>query len=480
MSGDKPTLTQLTLQRHFWAATLTLLLLLVGVLLFTDLTVMYARRHTLAEQLIAVESVNDTLLPLLDAGHRPQDQGHAGTRLLNTRGYWQVAGAQGVRLSPRPWEQAAAVMHAPEQAMHGMGYLPWLKDRVIWAARVISAPTGKPQILVAWERVDAIRMVKAPLYIVMIITTLIAFGVSIWLALRTVRNVRGVLDDIADSSSRMAAGDFHVQLAPQPAQELDRVTTSLNQLARELDRATSALQEEHARIMRLEQMQRQFVADASHELRSPLTSMRVTMEAWQDGVLRTEEHGAALAQMQRETQRLAELVLRLLDLSRIESGRETLTSEPVAVAAVAYAVAAGFAGLPGAPVIVDVPETLPPVQADRDALRRIMQNLVENARRFTPDDGEIRVWAEVDGPVMRVGVSDTGTGINPEFLPRIWDRFARAPEARAAGRAGSGLGLSIVKALTEEMGGTVDAHSAPGAGATILVTIPLAIAPTAA
>jgi two-component system sensor histidine kinase BaeS len=114
------------------------------------------------------------------------------------------------------------------------------------------------------------------------------------------------------------------------------------------------------------------------------------------------------------------------------------------------------------------------VLADPDAVHRMLRNLVENARRFTPPDGTILLWAETEATTVRMGVSDTGSGIAPEELPRIWDRFARAAQARADGTAGTGLGLAIVKALAEAQGGTVGAESEPGVRTTVWVRLPLA------
>jgi len=464
----KPTLTALIIRRYLWAALLTLGLMLLAILMLTDIVMMRSRRHALAEQLFAIENADDAMLMLYDAGGAAKT--HAGSLILDAQGHWSPGQPDGPPARPSPrWNLAQRVLS--EGALRGTGRLPWVDEPVVWAARKLENPDGDPEIVVAWEQVSAVRIAMQPIYFSAVLATLLAFGVSTAVALNTVKGVRGVLDNIAQSSGRMAAGDFRMRLPAQPAEELDRVSSSINQLAHDLAQTTDDLHDQHAQLLRLEGLRRQFVADASHELRSPLTAMRVTLEAWQDGVLRPEEQPEALVELHRETERLGSLVTKLLDLSRIETGREIVSLETVDVQAIAQQVRRGFRDGPGAAVELALPADLPPVLADADAIFRILQNLVENACRFTPPDGSIRIWAEIEGESVRLGVTDTGAGIPPEFLPFIWDRFARAPSARSEGKAGSGLGLAIVKALAATMGGEVGADSTPGVSTTIWVRL---------
>ena len=480
MSARKPTLTALVVRRHFGAALLTLAVLLLSILALTDVVTLRNRRQTLARQLSALESAGDTMLIFSDLAGHPGDP-RGGSLILDADGHWinELAaetpiGPDNPRHPEYPrWDQAAQVLKAGN--LRGFGSLPWEPKPVIWAARKLDNPDGDPEIVVAWERIDTIRARATPIYFAVALTTLLAFGISIAVALNTIKDVRSVLDGIADSSGQMAAGDFSVRLPPQPAQELDRVCTAIHRLAQELSRTTSDLRDEHLRLQQMEGLQRQFVADASHELRSPLTAMRVTLEAWQDGVLRPDEEPDALARLLGETERLGKLVMSLLDLSRIESGRESVMLAPVDIHRSVADVVAGFHLPNRAPVQVEMAAELPEIIGDRDALHRVLQNLIENAQRFTEPTGVIRVWAQPEGATVRSGVTDTGCGIAPELLPRIWDRFARAAEARAEGRAGSGLGLAIVKALTEAMGGEVGVASTLGVGTEIWIRLPCAV-----
>jgi len=479
MSARKPTLTALVVRRHFGAALLTLAVLLLAILALTDVVTLRNRRQTLVRQLSALESASDTMLIFSDlSGHAGTSRG--GSLILDAEGHWMDVPSAETPIGPdnprHPdtprWDQAAQILK--EGSLRGLGVLPWEPKPVIWAARKLDNPDGDSEIVVAWERIDAIRARATPIYFAVALATLLAFAISIAIALNTIKDVRRVLDGIADSSGQMAAGDFSVRLPSQPALELDRVCNAIHQLAHELNRTTGDLRAEHQRLQQLEGLQRQFVADASHELRAPLTAMRVTLEAWQDGVLRPDEEPEALAHLLGETERLGKLVRSLLDISRIESGRETVNLGPLDLGDVVPDIAAVFHLPQRAAVQVEIPAGLSPVLGDRDALHRILHNLIENAQRFTDPTGLVRVWAQPDGEFVRIGVTDTGSGIAPEFLPRVWDRFARASDARAAGRAGSGLGLAIVKALTEAMGGDVGVTSSLGVGTEFWIRLPVA------
>jgi len=476
MANAKPSLTAVTMRRHLLAALITLAVLLLGTLALTDTVMMRARGHALQEQLAAISPTGNTLLLLCDIGD--YDGHRTGCCLFDAQGREVADAGNNDAISPG---QEQAVSHwirttqlLAGSAQFGTGNIPWVAEPVVWAARPVAHEHGQPDILVAWEHVGAIRSALTPVYLAIIAATLLAFAVSFGLVLHGITRVRRVLDTIAESSGRMAAGDYRIKLAAQPTAELDRVTSAVNCLAENLASTAAHLDAEHARLARLEGMQRQFVADASHELRAPLTSMRITLEAWQDGVLRHDEQPAALTQLIGEMDRLGALVERLLDISRIESGRVTYDRRSLSLSAVARDVVAQYAHPQGPPVTVEISADLPPVYADRDALFSVLRNLLENAQRFTPHDGSVHVWARQEGEMIHLGITDTGCGIAPDFLPGIWDRFARADTMRAQGTAGSGLGLSIVKALIEAMDGDVGAESTPCVSTTVWVRLPIA------
>ncbi len=476
LSKHKPTLITRTIRQHLLAIIAGLLVSLMGLLWVTDRLMLYSRRHALGSQLRALDTADDAVLVLCSFGEE-----ESGSVLLDMRGHWRLQKGEviGQRTGlPAPaggwheWKEAAEVAKAG--SWHDTGELPWVKEEVIWAASVLTAPDGHEEILVAWEPVAAVREAVLPVYLVVVGATLLAFIISVGLALRGTRQVTGVLADIADSSARMAAGDYEVRLSGQSTRELDQVVGSINRLAESLREATAELHAEEEEVRRLEGLQRRFVADASHELRAPLTSMRVTLEAWNDGVLQPGEYGSAVRHLLAQTTRLGKLVTELLDLARIESGREELSLRPVRVPEAAEEALGMFRDLPGARIELEAPEEMPLVLADAEALQRVLINVLENARRYTLESGSIRVSAARRGEMVGIAVSDSGCGIAPEMLPMIWDRFARSSDAEAAGTRGSGLGLAIVRALVEAMGGEVAAESSPAKGTTIRVILPAA------
>jgi two-component system phosphate regulon sensor histidine kinase PhoR len=227
---------------------------------------------------------------------------------------------------------------------------------------------------------------------------------------------------------------------------------------------------------RLDQVRRDFVANASHELRTPLTSIRGFVEALEDGAaLDPQTAPRFLGKIRTHADRMAALVEDLLELSRLESGERPPLWEEVAPAEVAEDVVASFSGLAGRKEIAlrRVDDAAPAVVTDADRLRRILENLVENAVKYTPAGGRVEVKSAPGpqgGAVLEV--SDDGPGIAAEHLPRIFERFYRVDKARSRELGGTGLGLAIVKHLAEGMGATVKVESAPGRGARFTVTIP--------
>ena len=227
-------------------------------------------------------------------------------------------------------------------------------------------------------------------------------------------------------------------------------------------------------LRRLEAVRRDFVANVSHELKTPLTSIAGYAET-----LATEDAGKETERFARtilnNAHRMQRLVDDLLDLSRIESGRWQPTLGHADVPAIAAEAWAAFADR-ARDARVDftvTPTTGGDVTADPDALRQIFTNLFDNALRHTPAGGGIKVSVDrVKGGGVNVAVTDTGSGIGPEHLPRIFERFYRADPGRSREEGGTGLGLAIVKHLVEAHGGRVEASSTLGKGTTIRMFFP--------
>lgn len=223
-------------------------------------------------------------------------------------------------------------------------------------------------------------------------------------------------------------------------------------------------------VQRVDQVRRDFVSNVSHELRTPLASIRALAETMEGGV-DAEEQPEFLRRIRQQVERLTTLVNELLDLSRIESGAITLQpgrvelEELVAEAASLLRARAEPLGV----TIVDdgCAET---VEADRASLLRVVSNLLDNAIKFSPPGGTVRVSAADEGPLVALSVKDDGPGINEQNLGRVFERFYKGDSSRA--EPGVGLGLAIVKHLVRAHGGTATVESRPGAGATFTVRLP--------
>jgi len=232
-------------------------------------------------------------------------------------------------------------------------------------------------------------------------------------------------------------------------------------------------------VRRAEQVRRDFVANVSHELRTPLASIKSVIETLEGGAL--EDEAAArdfLSLADGEVDRLVQMVEELLELSRIESGELPLAREPVEMASVvADAVdrLRSQAKKQGLSLTVDVAAALPPIMGDGERLQRAVVNLLHNAVKFTPAGGSVHVWAGLAEGAVTVKVSDTGVGIAPEDLPRVFERFYKSDRARGSG--GTGLGLAVVKHIVEAHGGTVSVENELGRGSTFSFAIPVPSSP---
>jgi signal transduction histidine kinase len=225
-------------------------------------------------------------------------------------------------------------------------------------------------------------------------------------------------------------------------------------------------------LRRLEAVRRDFVANVSHELKTPLTAIAGYAETLAAEARDSQAIGFAQTIVD-NARRMQRLVDDLLDLSRIESGGWQPEPRPVAVETAAREAWRAFAERAAQQnVELETATDTAAVNSDPEALRQIFTNLFDNALRHTPPGGRIRVSARREGADTVLSVSDTGSGISTEHLPRIFERFYRVDPGRSRKEGGTGLGLAIVKHLVESHGGRVEANSALGRGTTILLYFP--------
>jgi two-component system phosphate regulon sensor histidine kinase PhoR len=231
-------------------------------------------------------------------------------------------------------------------------------------------------------------------------------------------------------------------------------------------------------IRRLEQMRRDFVANVSHELKTPLTAIRGYAETLADAPPEDPIQAKAfLETILRNAERLSALVEDLLELSRIESGQMALHPGPLGVRGVVERLLPSVepvARRRRVTIEIGIPEAFAPVRADASALETVLANLVENAVKYVPEGGRVEVRARETDGMARIEVADSGPGIAAEHLPRIFERFYRVDPSRSREQGGTGLGLAIVKHLTQALGGQAGVESELGRGSVFYVLLPFA------
>jgi signal transduction histidine kinase len=226
---------------------------------------------------------------------------------------------------------------------------------------------------------------------------------------------------------------------------------------------------------RLSQLRADFVSLVSHELRSPMAAVigaaRTLQDRWR--MLSAPQRESFLALIGDETTRLAELVGDVLDTSRIEAGTFSYRFEEVDLGRVVdEAVEAAVRAQQEVPVIASIPGGLPAIRGDRTRLRQVLGNLIENAVKYSPESGEVRVSAAAANGAVRIAVRDTGPGIPPDQQARIFEKFGRV-DVPGASKPGTGLGLFIARSIAEAHGGSLDVSSGPEPGSTFVLTLPL-------
>jgi two-component system phosphate regulon sensor histidine kinase PhoR len=229
-------------------------------------------------------------------------------------------------------------------------------------------------------------------------------------------------------------------------------------------------------MRRLENLRRELVANVSHELKTPLSAIKGYAETLRLGAVNDPEHNVLfLRRIEEQADRLHELILDMLQLARLESGQEAFEFMDVNVAEILTQVVEQFAATAAGKQIalsLELPDDEVVVQADEDALQAMVNNLVDNALKYTASGGRVAVRV-VEGPTtLAMEVEDTGVGIPEAELARIFERFYRVDKARSRELGGTGLGLSIVKHLAQAHGGAVSVMSEVGKGSTFRVELP--------
>lgn len=278
------------------------------------------------------------------------------------------------------------------------------------------------------------------------------------------------LERLEHAAARIAAGDLETRVVVEGSDDIARLSTAFNTMA-------AGLEDAHERREALERSRRDLFAAISHDLRTPLSSIRVMVEALSDGVVTDPETTARyLTTMSADVDRLSALIDDLFELARIDSGALQLRLERLTIGELlATAVDAIRPTADRARVAVRC-EALQSatIEADPQRLTRVLANLLQNAVRHTPEDGSVVVSAGLNGPEVVVAVRDTGEGIPAADVPHVFERFYRGEKSRSRATGGSGLGLSISKGIVEAHGGRMWVDATGSGGTTVKFTVPQA------
>ena len=273
---------------------------------------------------------------------------------------------------------------------------------------------------------------------------------------RGFRRMAAPVGDLMAALGRVADGDYSARVPERGPREARTLTRAFNSMAE--------------RLQRHEEQRRGLLVDISHELRTPLTVLQGNLEGMLDGVYSRDD--AHLSLILEETRVLARVIEDLRTLSLAEDVGLKLVKTPADLEEIARDAVASFqaqAGAAGVSLTVQAEPGVPPAELDPERIRQVLNNLLSNALRYTPRGGAVlvRCFPEDAGHIA-FSVEDTGSGIPPADLPRIFDRFYKSKDSR-----GTGLGLAIARSLVRAHGGEISASSVPGQGTTIRVTLPI-------
>jgi signal transduction histidine kinase len=247
-----------------------------------------------------------------------------------------------------------------------------------------------------------------------------------------------------------------------PRDEIDRLSVTFKEMAGRIRQQVQRLQQTDA-------LRRELVANVSHDLRTPLTSLQGYLETLllKEGQLSAQEQRSYLEIATRQSERLGKLVGELFELAKLDAQVTALNVEPFALAELVQDVAQRFqlaAQQQGVELRVEHPPQLPFVHADIGLIERVLANFIENALRYTPTGGRITLTLTPGVDTVKLGITDTGCGIPPEDLPHIFERFYRVEKTRQEHNGGAGLGLAIAKRILDLHGSTIAVHSVSNHG----------------
>ncbi|MDR3560006.1 MAG: HAMP domain-containing sensor histidine kinase [Negativicutes bacterium] len=329
----------------------------------------------------------------------------------------------------------------------------------------IPIPAAKvPTALFLYTPITGINQTIQALDRLLIIALLLGMLAATALGFFIARSLTRPIANISRAAARFAGGDYDSRVTTAGTDEIGRLGKVFNSMAESLAHT--------------EQNRREFLANVSHELKTPVASIQALAEALHDGVVDgAEKRQRYLTTIVEESQHIDRLIRDLLDLAQLEAGELLITPEKLDLSAYLPAELAKYHHLldnKNLDLQLDIPAGTPPVLADAWRLSQIIANLLGNAVRYSPDGSAIEIAVTAVSSHIAIAITDHGPGIPAADQPFLWERFYRVDKSRSRSGGGTGLGLAITKRLVTAMQGEIAVHSVPGEGATFTVTLPLA------
>lgn len=353
---------------------------------------------------------------------------------------------------------------------------PYYKEDMLVVVIPFSPTRSNPGGTIVFHYpITSIDKILYSIYIYLGVAAALAISVAIILATILSRYIVGPLLKMKTSAAAMAQGDYNLNIEPSGPEEVRELAQSFNSLAHDLDKTMKE-------ITKQETLRRDFVANVSHELRTPLTIMRGFTEALLDDVITDPKQVHTTYQTMRdETVRLSGLITELLDLSRLQAPNVEIPLTPISLSEIVDNAATLFdqpcqnKGVHLEVSIPDAENALDLIDGNGDRLTQLLLILLDNALKFTPPEGTIRMELKQDAFYQTLIISDSGSGIPADDLPFIWERFYKSDKSRQRSdmaQTGTGLGLAIAKEIIDKHCASVNVESTLGEGTSFIISFP--------
>lgn len=422
------------------------------------------------EMIVRSQDLANMVKPMLIRGENPRELifsfNRADRRLgvefwvVNSAGKVIVAAADHLYCEGNSLEAADLQQLKSGQLTVRRGQSQYFKEAVI---RVVNPMIKDQQFLgavIIYSPVTGINDTFANMRSIYVLAGMMGLTVAVILGWFVSKYITRPVEDVSRVAQEIAEGNFRSRVVVNSTDELGQLGVRFNHMAQRLEN--------------YERMRQDFVANVSHELRSPLTSIQGFVDAIIEGK-NPQDTDKQLAIIQAETHRISRLVSELLIISRYDAEVEPFNMGTFPMTNVVRRAVSSMRPQALAKQIeikVDVAPNLPDGYGDEDKIEQVIHNLLENAIRYSPAKSSILITARVEDEELLVKVKDTGSGIAKGELPKIWERFYRVDKARSREAGGTGLGLAIVKEIVKRHGGKIRVESELGQGTTFSFTIP--------